>query len=506
MTACDVIVIGGGHNGLVTAAALAGKGRSVLVLERHATLGGLAVGDEFHPGYTSAGPLHDTSTFAPALRAELDLDAVETPPAVFTPQIPDAGPGLLLHRDPGRAAAEIGRQNAVDANRYADYRAFIDRVGGFLTGVLERPPPTPDALRSLLGPAIRLRRLGRIDMLEVLRVAPMCVADWLKEHFESELLSSTLAVPALAGTRSGPWSPGTAANLLRSEALTRSGIRGGAATLIDALVRHARDRGVAIRTEATVTRLRTEGGRVVGVTLADGETIDAPIVAASCDPKHTQLELLAPATLAPRLHHRMTKVRASGAMAIVDLALSAPLRFGCRPELDVAHARVVGTIDDMERAFDATKYGRVSAEPILEVVVPTVETPSLAPPGHHVASIMTHFAPYDLDGGWTGDVADTLADTVIARLATFASDLPSSIVARRVRTPVDLETRYGVTGGHIHHVEHALDQLIVRPDPECARYATPVAGLYLCGSGAHPGGGLTGLPGMLAAEAILGGS
>ena len=276
--------------------------------------------------------------------------------------------------------------------------------------------------------------------------------------------------------------------------------------MIDALERTARERGVAIRTGAHVARIRTEGDRVIGVTLAGGETIDGGIVAASCDPRQTLLELLPPASLAPKLHHRMTKVRADGAMAIIDVALSAPLRFACRPDLDVSRARVVGTLDDMERAFDATKYGRVSTEPILEVVVPSIETPAMAPEGHHVASIMAHFAPHELGTGWGDGAAESFADTVIARLAQFAPDLPDSIIARRVRTPFDLETRYGITGGHIHHVEHALDHLIVRPDPECARYATPIDGLYLCGSGSHPGGGLTGLPGMLAAGTILGGS
>lgn len=506
MSAHDVIVIGGGHNGLVTAATLASKGRSVVLLEQSDKVGGLAVGDEFHPGYTSAGPLHDTTGFASSINSALKLNLQSEPVPVFAPQKSQDGPGLLLHHDASRAAEEIARHSEKDSKRYADYRAFIDRIRPLVMNLLENRPPNPTSIFSVIGPAIRLRRLGRPDMLEVLRVGPMCVADWLNEHFETELLSATLALPALSGTRSGPWSPGNAANLLRYEAMAHAGVKGGPTALIAALEQSARSQGVTIRTGARVERIRTEGGKVLGVTLTGGEEIDASNVAASCDPKQTLLDLLAPATLAPKLHHRMIKARSGGAMAIIDLALKAPIRFACRPDLEVKHARVVGSIDDMERAFDATKYGRVSTEPILEVEVPSIETPAMAPEGHHVASIMAHFAPYELRAGWDERSAESFGDTVVERLTQFAPDLGDSIVARRVRTPVDLETRYGMTGGHIHHIEHALDHLIVRPDHECARYGTPISGLYLCGSGSHPGGGLTGLPGMLAAETILRGS
>lgn len=504
MTTYDVIVIGGGHNGLVTAATLANKGRSVLVLEQHDAVGGLAVGDEFHPGYTSAGPLHDTTGFSPAVAASLNLSYTTAPEPVFAPQKPGDGPGLLLHHDCKKAAAEIQQFSQSDAKRYEDYRGFISRIQSFKTKLFEQTPPTPNALTSLIGPSLRLRRLGRGDMLELLRVGPMCLADWLNEYFETELLSCMLALPALSGTRAGPWSPGTAANLLRYETLAHADIQGGSSALIAALEKAARSQGVTIRTNAKVTAVRTDGQRVTGVTLDGGETIEARMVAASCDPKQALLDLLPPATLAPKLHHRITKARTSGSMAIVDLALSAPLRFACRPELEVREARIVDTIDAMERAFDATKYGRSSDQPILEVVVPTVANPSMAPDGHHVVSIMAHFAPYDLRSGWDDASSNAFADAVVQQLAGYAPDLTDAIVARRVQTPVDIETRYGVTGGHIHHIEHALDHLIVRPDPECAHYATPVHGLYLCGSGTHPGGGLTGLPGMLAADAILG--
>ena len=254
-----------------------------------------------------------------------------------------------------------------------------------------------------------------------------------------------------------------------------------------------------IRTDAEVRHIRTSGDGVAGVTLADGETIDAPVVAASCDPKQVFLELVDPAVVTPTLNHHVDKLRGSGTTAKVDLAVSGPLRFACRGDLDVERAHVVTTIDDMERAFDATKYGRCSEQPVLDVYTPTGQ----APDGRFVVSIVTHFAPHDLAGGWTDAARERLGDAVVETLARYAPDLAGQVIARRVLTPVDIETRYGVTGGHIHHVEHALDQMVVRPVPQCARYATPIRGLYLCGSGSHPGGGLTGGPGMLASAAIL---
>ena len=504
MTACDVIVIGGGHNGLVTAALLAGRGRKVTVLERHAVLGGLAVGDEFHPGFTSAGLLHDTSGVNSRLIEELGLQPLTAePPPVLTPQPPDDGPGLLLHRDAGRAAGEIETHSAADARRYGEYRALLGRLRPFTSRLFDREPPAiagdGASLWGLTGRAVSLRRLGRSDMMELLRITPMALADWLGEWFESELLRSTLALPAIAGTRTGPRSPGNVANLLRLDAMAGGAVTGGPAAFIEALADAAQQRCVDIRTDAEVRHVRTSGDGVAGVTLADGETIDAPVVAASCDPKQVFLKLVDPAVVTPTLNHHVDKLRGSGTTAKVDLAVSRPLRFACRPDLDVERAHVVTTIDDMERAFDATKYGRCSEHPLLDVYVPTGH----APDGHCVVSVVTHFAPHDLVEAWTDAARERLGDTVVETLARYAPDLPGQVVARRVLTPVDIETRYGVTGGHIHHVEHALDQMVVRPVPQCARYATPIRGLYLCGSGSHPGGGLTGGPGMLAAAVIV---
>jgi phytoene dehydrogenase-like protein len=513
MSAPDVIVIGGGHNGLTTAALLAGSGRKVVLLERRAVLGGLAVGDRFHPGFTSAGLLHDTSGLRGHLVKRLDLGRegltlTAEPPSVFGPQDPDDGPGLLLHHDAERSAGEIRAHSASDVVRYAEYRAFLGRIAPFVRRLLDGEPPEFYAgaanMWSLATRGLALRRLGRETMLELMRIGPMSVADWLGEWFETELLASMLALPALAATRAGPRSPGTAANLLRVEALADRAVQGGTTALIDALAAAARRRGVDIRLECEVRSIRADDGVVQGVELGDGERIDAPVVAASCDPKQTFLQFLPAASTTPTLLHRIDKYRARGSTAKVNLALGGPLRFSCRPDLEVEHARVGETIDGIERAFDATKYGRSSADPILDVHVPSVSDPSLAPAGHSVVSIVAHFVPYELETGWTDEARERLGESVVTTLGRYAPRLTDQIIAREVLTPVDIERRYRVTGGHIHHGEHALDQLLVRPCPSCANYATPIGGLYLCGSGSHPGGGLTGGPGALAAAAVLG--
>ncbi|MFQ5494849.1 MAG: phytoene desaturase family protein [Phycisphaerae bacterium] len=536
----DVLVIGGGHNGLTAGAMLAKRGRKVLVLERQERGGGLAVGDEFHPGCRAPGMLHDTTCVSPGVIDGLALEPcgltlTTGTPAVFIPQRDGEGQngsdrqtggsrGLILHHDPDLAAEEIAAHSPRDAERYAEYRAFFGRVGRFVNGLFRRRPPTMSGgagdLFELISRGVALRRLGRKDMLELLRVGPMCVADWLGEWFESELLRCALAAPAVDGMFAGPWSPGTSANLLRHEAMAGRAVIGGGPALIDALLASATQQGVEVRTSAEVERIRVSGGRVEGVTLAGGESIDAPIVACSCDPKQTFLKLVDPGCLTTKLREDIRSLRMRGTTAKVNLALSGPLRFACRPDYNAEHARIGGTLDEMERAFDAVKYGRMSRSPILDVYVSAVAGPehtaalrpamppdsSATPPDAQdertVVSIVAHFAPYDLADGWNDERRQQLGDSVVDRLSEYAPDLKSSIVGREILTPVDIERRYGVAGGHIHHGEHALDQMIVRPCPSCARYATPIDGLYLCGSGSHPGGGLTCDPGALAAEAI----
>ncbi len=489
---------------------LARAGRKVVVLERRDHPGGLCAAEEFHPGYTSPGLLHDTTTFRPQVARLLDLNLRwrEGDSSVFVPA--NGGAGLMLSRQPEEAAAEITEWSDKDARAYLRWREFLERVRGVVCGLLDRPPPIVGRqgvadLWQVARQGLALRRLGRKGMTELLRILPMALADWLRESFESEIINSTLAGPGLLGTFMGPWSPGSAANLLFYECRSNRPLEGGPAALVEALTTAASSAGVEIRTAARVQRIRISNGRVSGVTLEGGEEIDAPVVAASCDPKTTFLRLTPLSHLAVGVAERFRVLRARGTTAKVNLALSGPLEFRGRPDCRVEWARIgCGSLDELERAFDTVKYRRLSDELYLDLHVPTVSSPELAPPGHHVASILVSFVPYDLERGWTDDQRDTLGETVTEVLGRYIPDVRDRIVAREVLSPADIERRYGLSGGHLYHCEHALDQLLfMRPTLGTSRYRTDIRGLFLAGSGSHPGGGITGMPGLLAAQAII---
>jgi phytoene dehydrogenase-like protein len=524
----DAIVIGAGQNGLAAAARLAAAGRKVTVLERRGAIGGLAGAVEVHPGYRVPGILHDEGRVSARAAARLGLErhglAWRDAPPVFLAEA--GGPGILVDRAAGgawgeggngsdgaraaAAAAEIGARSRHDAAAYVRYRAFLDRLRPLLDSVMGAPPPplspaSAGDLWDLARRGGRLWRHGRRDTLELLRVAPMCVADFLDEQFETPLLVEGLAAPAVIGTWAGPWSAGTNTNLLLAEAAPGRHLAGGPAALVAALERAARAAGAEIRTGAEVLRLRVENGSAAGVTLASGERLDAATVVATCDPKRVFLELIAPGTLPIRIEEEYRRIRARGTAAKVHLALSGPLELAARPGQTFEHIRIGGGhVDDLERAFDAVKYREVSPSPHLEIRVPTVADPGLAPAGHHVASILASYAPHDVAGGWTEKRRADFLESVLATLERHAPDVRRRIVAQELLTPADLEARYALTGGQLHHGEPALDQLLVmRPTPSAARYATSVPGLYLGGSGSHGGGGVTFVPGLLAAKAAL---
>jgi phytoene dehydrogenase-like protein len=508
----DAAVIGAGHNGLAAALRLARAGRRVVVLEAREAPGGLCAGEEFHPGYRTVGVLHDSSTLSPEVAEGLDLAAhglrFADPEPLYAPE--EDGPGLLLPGDPGEPAAELAARSPADAAAYRAWRDFLARVRPLVRRLLHEAPPPLGGLSSgdlwRLGMrGLALRRLGRRDMTELLRVLPMCAGDWLKERFATPLLQGLLAAPAVAGTWSGPWSAGTAANLLLHESLAGRPVAGGPAALVAALVAACRAAGVEVRTAAGVRRIRLAGGRVAGLVLASGEAVEAPLVAASCDPKQTFLRLLPPGGAPVKVEEAFRTFRARGTAAKVHLALAGPLELRGREGQGIGALRLGGgDLDALERAFDAVKYRRLSPAPLLDVRVPSLADPDLAPPGHHVVSILVSFAPYDLVGGWSDERRQALGEAVVAALGRHAPGVGERLVAREVLAPPDLEARYGTTGGHLHHGEHALDQLFaLRPAPCAARYATPVPGLFLAGSGSHPGGGVTALPGWLAAGAML---
>ena len=508
----DVIVIGGGHNGLTAAGLLAKAGRKVLLLERRDRLGGLCSPEEFHPGYKVPGVLHDTASVRPqvvdALQLErhgLSLRSEEVP--TYLPKLNASG--LLLYRDPTLAAAEIGRISAKDAQSYADFRAFLARVQGFFRRITEQRAPdlknmSLGHLFEIAGSALALRRLPEKDLLEVLRIGPMSVADWLNEWFETSLLKAGLAHQAVSGNWLGPWSSGTVVTFLLSEISARREVVGGPASLVRALEAACRDRGAEIRLRNAAARIVLTSGRVRGVALEDGSEIAAPVVLSSCDPKRTFLGLMSPRDVPPGLADGIRTWRCRGTTAKIHLALSGGLEFAGRPGAQIEAARTGENLDELERAFDAVKYGERSQLPVLDVRVPSLSDPTLAPAGHHVVSILAHFAPYHLRGGWNQERREALGEAVLASLSRHAPTLRERLVSGEVLTPLDLEERLGITEGHIHHGEQCLDQLFsLRPLPSCSRHSTPVPGLYLASGGTHPGGGVTCAPGALAADAVL---
>jgi phytoene dehydrogenase-like protein len=506
----DAVVIGAGHNGLTAAALLAKQDRKVIVLERRSIIGGLAAGEEFHPGYHTGGLLHDASQVRARIVRSLDLKShglgiLSHRPPVLALDL--EGRGILLGNKERHTAKEIGVYSPEDAKQYLKYRKFIRRVAGVINRIFDEPPPASAAADGrmrwdLFRTGFALRRLGKTTMLELLRVAPMSAADWLNDRFETACLKGALANAGSGGNFVGPWSPGSAFNLLLWECDAKNHIRGGPRALITALEKAAKSRGVEIRTESEVSEIQISEGRVKGVVLKNGERIPAAAVAASCDPRHTFLDLVPDHQVENWLKRRIQNIRGTGSTAKVNLALDRQLEFSGRPGEKIAFARTGGHLDQIEKAFDACKYGQFSAAPILDIHIPTVSNPDLAPPGHNVVSILVHFVPYSLQPQWDQDQVEKLGDTVVATLEQYAPGVSNAIVAREVLSPVDLEARYGLVKGHILHGEHALDQLILRPTPECARYCTPIPGLYLCGSGSHPGGGITCGPGALAASVI----
>ncbi len=508
----DAVVIGAGLNGLTAATMLARAGRKVVVLERRPLAGGLASGSEFHPGYHSPGLLHDTTGLLPEVVEELSLSKeglqrAAKPPPVFTPT--REGRGLLLAHDPAEASAELTENGgAGDAENYARYRAFLSRIQPLAQRLFTRLPPELSAtgkkdFPSMLSTGLAFRRLGKAEMMELLRIGPMCVADWLDEHFESDLLQAALGAPALRGCWGGPHSPGTNGALLRYETLAGGAVAGGPQALIDSLASAAQAAGVKVITSKPVSSITLTEGKVSGALCKDGEQFHARQVLSSCDPKTTFLSLVGAQALSPSIEEGLRSYRMRGITAGMNLALNRPLRFQCRPDHVVEFARTGQSLIDLEKSFDPVKYDRFGEELALEIYVPSVSRPGAAPDGHASVAILAHGVPYSRNGGWDEGAREQLGDVIIRTISSYADNLDASIVARELLTPEDIEKRYSVTGGHLYHGEQGLDQLMVRPAMQCDRYATPIEGLYLCGSGSHPGGGITCAPGFIAASTLL---
>ncbi len=519
----DAIVIGAGHNGLVTSAYLARAGLSVLVLEQRDRVGGVASSEDLFPGFRFDTGAHRVGHLHPAVAGDLDLarhglQVIRSDPAVFVPV--EDGRHLLLGESHSTSAESIHAFSAADADRWAEFNDFTEMVTGFLSALFAvEPPELPEPSRSgmfALGRlGLGLRKLGRSEMEEIVRVLPMSCLELLDEWFESEPLRGVLAGVAVQGGAHGPMATGTALSMFRRATESGSGSsvallrpRGGVGRLSEALASAARGAGAEIRMESSVKHVLLKEGRVAGVALEDGTEIAARTVASGIGPGVTLLGLSDPATLDPEFVRALKAVRYRGATAKVRLALGELPRFeglpASGPHLGGAIS-ISPSLEYVERASDATKYGRVSEAPYLEAVIPTVAEPELAPEGKQCMSVLVQYAPYHLrDGAWDAAAADALADTVVETLGRYAPNLPGSVEARHVLTPAGMEEKWGLQEGSMFQGEMTLDQFFfARPVAGWARYRTPIDGLYLCGAGTHPGGGVTGSSGYLAARRIL---
>ena len=490
------------------------------MLEKADQVGGILRNTEVAPGFTAPGIAHTIGRLRPSVVKDLKLAAhglstIEPDVRMFAPQ-PD-GRAVTFWGDAARTAGELRERNAADADAYLRFDKKVRAFSSFLAHVNVATPPDPkspslaDAIMGLkLGK--RFKELGAKEGRETIRALPMAVADLVQETFEDEAIRGPLATRGVLYTSMGAWATGTAAVFLNDSAGNDGGApgtavfaKGGTGALASALEAAARSLGVEIRTGVEVVAIRTKDERVVGVTTADGTQIDARLVVSGADPK-TTLRLCDPVELGPHLLWRTGNIRQPGATAKVNLALSGlPAFSGADSEERLKGRITVGTsIDHVERAMDGFKYGHVAEEPILEATIPSLVDPSLAPEGKHVMSILFQAAPRHLrEGDWAAE-KDRVGDIAVKTMERFAPGFGELVEARQVITPQDLETEYGLAGGHVYHAEPALDQFFAwRPLNGHARYRLVFDGLYLAGSGAHPGGGITGGPGANAARQIL---
>jgi len=508
----DCIVVGGGHNGLVCATYLARSGRSVLVLEAREREGGAATTHEFAPGFRVSACAHLLHLMPADVMSELGLAAHGLQLAAQQlPSVALSADGQHLRLG---AAGLAGGAPAADLAAYAEWQRLLGRLAAALHPALTEPPPRlgTDAWSdrtALLRLGWRIRRLGRRDMRELLRIAGMCVYDLLAERFESPLLKGALALDAVLGTNLGPRSPGTVFSLLYRAAAPGGAEnlalpRGGLGALTAALSGAARAAGAEVRTRAAVTRITVSDDRACGVVLASGEPLAADVVISSADPKTTFLDLLGSEHLDAGFVRRVAQLRSRGLAAKVHLALERLPEF---PGLDGAALRgrllVAPSPDYVERAFNHAKYAEYSAAPVLEITLPTLADDTLAPSGKHVMSVIAQYVPYEIAGGWP-EQRERFKELVIRTLAAYAPQLPDCVSAAELLLPRDIEREFRIVGGHWHHAELALDQFfMVRPVPGASQYQTPLPGLFLCGAGCHPGGGVMGLAGRNAARRVL---
>jgi phytoene dehydrogenase-like protein len=518
----DTIIIGAGHNGLVTAAYLARSGKRVLVLEQRATIGGIAATEEIFPGFRCPTCAHLAGCFSQDIIAELELrkyglEILPLDPLLFVPEL--EGPSFVFPRQHSDIAVAIGRHSRADAEKFDSFSALVKRLAAFLRRLNNVSLPGGHSSTGLNLPELaqlgwKFHRLGEREMYEFLRILPMSIADWLNEWFETDVLKASIAASALLGSFVGPRAQGTSFVFLyhhleaSNGALRTAGIvRGGMGNLAQALARAGQRFGAEIKTGAEVTRIVTANGTATGVALKNGDEFSGTLIISSVDIKRTFLELIEPTYLDPEFLLQVRNIRSRGTVAKINLALDTLPRLNGATEGTPSTlggvVQIGNSLDYLERASDDAKYGRFSRQPFLEITIPSVADPSLAPSGKHVMSVWMQSAPYHLrDRSWDIE-REALGDSVVKIIEKYAPGFKNSILHRQVLTPLDLERTFGLTEGCIYHAEMSLDQIFfMRPVPGWAAYSTPIENLYLCGSGTHPGGGITGLPGYYAAKRI----
>jgi phytoene dehydrogenase-like protein len=523
-----VVIVGGGHNALITAFYLAKGGFKPIVLERREMVGGGAVTEEFHPGFRVSTLAHTVGPLRADVARDMQLSKqglqmLSPDPRVFSPT-PD-GRALLFYNDHAKTAGGIARFSAKDAANYTKFAEALEEIASVFTQIASITPPaidtpSPEDFWNLFKTGRNVRGLGKEGIFNLLRWGPMAAADFVSEFFETELLRATIAARGIFGAALGPWSAGSTAVLLLRAAADPHPVgsaafpRGGLGALTHALEDAARKAGAEIRTQAGVQHIGVKNNAVTAVVLDDGEEIATEAVVSGVDPKRTLFNLVDPSQLDPTFAMRIRNIRAAGNVAKINFALNRLPSFpaltdtvGPDGALQALGGRIhIGhEIDYLERAYDASKYGEISQSPYLDISIPTILDPSLAPEDKHVASVYVQFTPFKLkDGNWDKNHVAILAENVLKTLAVYSPDFNDIVESMQVITPRDLESIYGFTGGHIFHGELALDQLFtMRPVLDWARYKTPIRGLFLCGSGTHPGNGLTGASGANASREII---
>ncbi len=516
----DAIIIGAGHNGLTCGALLAQAGMRVLVLEAREVIGGVAASEPIFPGYRVNTGSPGAALFRPEVVKSLFLERhglqiLDSAAEVFAPQ-PD-GPGLILWTDAGRTVEALGKFSPPDASPYTRFREQVERMAGIVSAMMTLIPPelsvgaAPSAGELIpwgrLG--LKIRGLGRREMMEFLRILPMPVRDYLDQWFENEAIKGVLAGQAVHGSMLGPMASGTTLAFLYA-CTGRQGpgfVRGGTGQLCETLAGVARQFRAEIRTDTPVARILIQDGAASGVQTQSGEEIRSHLVISAASPIRTYFDLVGSQHLPVRVVRRVRNMRFRGSTAVLHLALKGIPEFAGSPagsEHLTGEIIVSPSPEYVERAYDDAKYGRISRDPVLRATIPTILDPDLAPPGHHLMSVTMQYAPYDLrEANWS-EAAASLETTIMESLCTYAPDLPELVQHKKLITPLELEQHYGLAEGHIYHGQMGLDQLLMmRPIPGWGRYRTPIQNMYLCGAGAHPGGGVTGAPGYNAARQIL---